>query len=144
MLSTSKVMQRIADKTENMPGIQLRLRPVQDIGGGGPRGGDSEFSYSLKGSNYGDCWSLGAELAAELRKLPQFTNVGTELDEGGVEQNLIIDRDTAARLGVSIGAIDSTSTTPSASARSRRSIPISTSIRVVLNAVTGATPGLDS
>ncbi|MCB1575584.1 MAG: efflux RND transporter permease subunit, partial [Xanthomonadales bacterium] len=50
-VSTSKVMQRLADKTDNMPGIQLRLRPVQDIGGGGPRGGDSEYTYSLKGSN---------------------------------------------------------------------------------------------
>ena len=143
-VSTSKVMQRLADKTDNMPGIQLRLRPVQDIGGGGPRGGDSEYTYSLKGSNYGDLVTWGPRLAAELRKLPQFTNVGTELDDGGVEQNLVIDRDTAARLGVSIGAIDSTLYNAFGERQISTIYSDLNQYKVVLNAVTGVTPGLDT
>ena len=143
-LATSKVMQRIADKTDNLPGIQLRLRPVQDIGGGGPRGGDSSYSYSLKGSNYDDLVTWGPRLAAELRKLPQFTNVSTELDEGGVAQNLVIDRDTASRLGVSIGSIDSTLYNAFGERQISTIYSDLNQYRVVLNAVTGATPGLDS
>ena len=143
-VATSKVMQRIADKTENLPGIQLRLRPVQDIGGGGPRGGDSSYSYSLKGSNYDDLVAWGPKLAAELRKLPQFTNVSTELDEGGVAQNLVIDRDTASRLGVSIGAIDSTLYNAFGERQISTIYSDMNQYKVVLNAVTGANPGLDT
>jgi multidrug efflux pump len=141
-VSTAEVMRRLMAKTADLPGVQVRLRPVQDIGGGGPRGGDSEYSYSLKGSSHEDLLLWGPRLAAELRKLPQFTNVGTELDDGGVEQNLVIDRDSAARLGVSIAAIDSTLY----NAFGERQISILYSdlnqYRVVLNAQTGATPGL--
>ena len=143
-VSTSKVMRRLADKTENLPGIQLRLRPVQDIGGGGPRGSDSEYSYSLKGSNYDDLVTWGPRLAAELRKLPQFTNVGTELDDGGIEQNLVIDRDTAARLGISIGAIDSTLYNAFGERQISTIYSDLNQYKVVLNAVPGATPGLDT
>ncbi|MGB0134504.1 efflux RND transporter permease subunit [Dokdonella sp.] len=143
-ISTSRVMRRLAAKTENLPGIKLRLRPVQDIGGGGPRGGDSEYSYSLKGSNYDDLLTWGPRLAAELRKLPQFSYVGTELDDGGVEQNLIIDRDTAARLGVSIGAIDSTLYNAFGERQISTIYSDQNQYRVVLNAVADATPGLDT
>ncbi len=143
-LATSKVMRRIAEKTNNLPGVQLRLRPVQDIGGGGPRGGDSSYSYSLKGSNYDDLVTWGPKLAAEMRKLPQFTNVSTELDEGGVAQNLVIDRDTAARLGISIGAIDSTLYNAFGERQISTIYSDLNQYRVVLNAVTGATPGLDT
>ncbi|MFZ1392122.1 MAG: efflux RND transporter permease subunit [Dokdonella sp.] len=145
-VATSKVMQRLADKTAGMSGIQLRLRPVQDIGGGGggPRGGDSEYSYSLKGSDYGQLLEWGPRLAAELRKLPQFTNVGTELDDGGIEQNLVIDRDTASRLGVSVGAIDSTLYNAFGERQISTIYSDLNQYRVVLNAVTGATPGLDT
>ncbi|HET9034052.1 MAG TPA: efflux RND transporter permease subunit [Dokdonella sp.] len=143
-LATAQVMRRIAKKAENLAGVQLRLRPVQDLGGGGPRGGDSSYSYSLKGSNYDDLITWGPKLAAELRKLPQFTNVSTELDEGGIAQNLIIDRDTASRLGVSIGAIDSTLYNAFGERQISTIYSDLNQYRVVLNAVTGSTPGLDT
>ncbi len=144
-VATSKVMQRIAAKTDNLPGLQLRLRPVQDIGGGGgPRGGDSSYSYSLKGSNYDDLVTWAPKLAAELRKQPQFTSVSTDLDEGSVAQNLVIDRDTAARLGVSIGAIDSTLYNAFGERQISTIYSDLNQYRVVLNAVTAATPGLDT
>jgi len=95
-VSTFAVMARLQAKTAGMPGIQLRLRPVQDVGGGGgPRGGDATYTYSLKGSNYEELLEWGPRLAAELAKLPQLKSVGTALDDGGIEQNLVIDRDTA-------------------------------------------------
>ncbi len=143
-VATSKVMQRIGEKTRGLPGIQLRLRPVQDIGGGGPRGGDSSYSYSLKGHDYDELVEWGPKLAAELRKLPQFTSVSTELDEGGIAQNLVIDRDTAARLGVSIGAITGTLYNAFGERQISTIYSDMNQYKVVLNAVTGAAPGLDN
>ncbi len=143
-VATSKVMQRIEEKTRDLPGIQLRLRPVQDIGGGGPRGGDSSYSYSLKGHDYAELVEWGPKFAAELRKLPQFTSVSTELDEGGIAQNLVIDRDTASRLGVSIGAITGTLYNAFGERQISTIYSDMNQYKVVLNAVTGAAPGLDN
>jgi multidrug efflux pump len=43
---------------------------------------------------------------AELKKNPKLADVGSDVEEGGLRQNIVIDRDRAAQLGVSIGAID--------------------------------------
>ena len=144
--STFAVMARLRDKTANLAGIELRLRPVQDLGGGGggPRGADASYTYSLKGSNSAELLEWGPKLAAELRKLPQLKDVGTALDDGGVEQNLVIDRDTAARLGVSIGAIDSVLYNAFGQRQISTIYSDLNQYRVVLNAITGATPGVDT
>ena len=143
--STFAVMARLQAKTSGMPGIELRLRPVQDLGGGGgPRGGDASYTYSLKGSNYAELIEWGPKLAAELRKLPQLKNVGTALDDSGVEQNLVIDRDTAARLGVSIGAIDSVLYNAFGQRQISTIYSDLNQYRVVLNAITGATPSVET
>jgi multidrug efflux pump len=143
--STFAVMERLRKNNENLAGIQLRLRPVQDLGGGGgPRGGDSQFSYSLKGSNYDELLEWGPKLAAEMKKLPQIKDVSTALDDGGVEQNLVIDRDTAARLGVSIGAIDSVLYNAFGQRQISTIYSDLNQYRVVLNAVTGDSPSVES
>ncbi len=144
--STFAVMDRLTKKTSDIAGIQLRLRSVQDLGGGGggPRGGDSQFSYSLKGSNYQELLEWGPRLADEMKKLPQLTSVGTSLDDGGIEQNLVIDRDTAARLGVSIGAISSVLYNAFGQRQISTIYSDLNQYRVVLNAITGETPGIDT
>ncbi|MCR6701722.1 MAG: efflux RND transporter permease subunit [Dokdonella sp.] len=144
--STFQVMDRLIRKTENLPGVELRLRPVQDLGGGGggPRGGDSQFSYSIKGSNYAELLEWGPRLAAEMKKLPQLTSVGTSLDDGGIEQNLVIDRDTASRLGVSIGAISSVLYNAFGQRQISTIYSDLNQYRVVLNAITGESPGVDT
>jgi multidrug efflux pump len=143
--STFVVMERLRKQTENIPGIQLRLRPVQDLGGGGgPRGGDSQFTYSLKGSNYQELLEWGPKLATEMKKLPLLKDVGTALDDGGIEQNFVIDRDTASRLGVSIGAIDSALYNAFGQRQISTIYSDLNQYRVVLNAITGLSPGLDT
>src|ERR1043165_2532699 len=47
------------------------------------------------------------KLVAALKKLPQLRDVASDVDNAGLRQNMVIDRDAAARLGVSIAAIDS-------------------------------------
>ncbi|MEO6075568.1 MAG: efflux RND transporter permease subunit [Dokdonella sp.] len=144
-VSTFVVLRRLSEATANIPGIQLRLRPVQDFGGGGgPRGGDSQYSFSLKGGSYEQLIEWGPKLATQLRKLKQFKDVGTELDDGGIQQNLTIDRDTASRLGVSIGAIDSVLYNAFGERQISTIYSDLNQYRVVLNAVTGDNAGVDT
>ncbi|MCQ4167469.1 efflux RND transporter permease subunit [Tahibacter harae] len=107
--STFAVMTRLSEKAGKVPGIRLRLRPVQDIGGGGGGGGGggAQYNYSLYGTDLGQLQEWTPKLVEALKKLPQLRDVGSDLEDAGLRQNLEIDRDTAARLGVSVAAINS-------------------------------------
>ncbi|MEO8672110.1 MAG: efflux RND transporter permease subunit [Tahibacter sp.] len=105
--STAAVMARIGRATANVPGIRLRLRPVQDLGGmGGGGGGGAQYNYSLKGDDFNELQTWAPRLVEALKQVPQLSDVASDLQKAGLRQNLVIDRDAAARIGVSIGAID--------------------------------------
>ena len=105
-VSTDAVIEQLRHATARVPGISVFLRPVQNIGG--PGGGNSKtlYSYNLKGDSYGELETWAPKLAAAMRKSPLFTDVSTSLDSSGLRETLKINRSTAARLGVSVGAID--------------------------------------
>jgi multidrug efflux pump len=108
--STFAVMTRLNRMASQVPGVQLRLRPVQDLpsgGGGGGSGSGGQYQVSLKGNDITELQAWSPKLVDALKKVPQLRDVGSDIDEAGPRQTLRIDRATAARLGVSIGAIDS-------------------------------------
>jgi len=104
---TFAVLARLSAKAANYPDLNLRLRPVQDLpsGGGGTSQG-AQYQVSLQGNDLASLQEWLPKLQAELKKNPKLRDVGTDVDEAGLRQNIVIDRDKAARLGVSIGAID--------------------------------------
>ena len=107
--STFAVMTRLNKMAGEVPGVRLRLRPVQDLPSGGGGGGNSggQYQVSLKGNDIASLQQWTPKLVEALKKIPQLRDVGSDVDEAGPRQMLQIDRDTAARLGVSVGAIDS-------------------------------------
>ncbi|MBO9661461.1 efflux RND transporter permease subunit [Dokdonella sp.] len=108
--STFLVMTRLNKMAGEVPGVRLRLRPVQDLpsgGGGGGGGTGGQYQVQLKGNDIVSLQEWTPKLVEALKKLPQLRDVGSDVDEAGPRQLLRIDRDTAARLGVSVGAIDS-------------------------------------
>ncbi|MFC4820103.1 efflux RND transporter permease subunit [Dokdonella ginsengisoli] len=107
--STFAVMTRLNKMAGDVPGVRLRLRPVQDLPSGGGGGGNSggQYQVSLKGNDIVSLQEWTPKLVEALKKIPQLRDVGSDVDEAGPRQMLQIDRDTAARLGVSVGAIDS-------------------------------------
>ncbi|HEU4662667.1 MAG TPA: efflux RND transporter permease subunit [Dokdonella sp.] len=107
--STFAVMTRLNRAAQAMPGVQMRLRPVQDLpsGGGGGGGSGGQFQVELKGNDIASLQAWTPKLVAALQKVPQLRDVGSDVDESGPRQMLVVDRDGAARLGISIAAIDS-------------------------------------
>jgi len=108
--STFAVMTRLNKMAANVPGIQMRLRPVQDLpsgGGGGSSGSGGQYQVSLKGNDSVELQAWAPKLVEVLKKIPQLRDVGSDIDEAGPRQMLQVDRNTASRLGVSVAAVDS-------------------------------------
>ena len=105
---TFAVLARLTAKAAKYPDLNLRLRPLQDLpsaGGGGTSQG-AQYQIGLQGNDLAELQEWLPKLVAELKKNPKLQDVGSDVDEGGLRQNIVIDRATASRLGVSIGTID--------------------------------------
>jgi multidrug efflux pump len=104
---TFAVLARLSAKAAKYPDLNLRLRPVQDLpsGGGGTSQG-AQYEVSLAGNDMAELEEWLPKLATRLKSEPRLRDVGSDLDSGGLRQNIVIDRARAARLGVSIGDID--------------------------------------
>jgi multidrug efflux pump len=68
----------------------------------------SQYQYTLLGDNTEEISYWAPKVEAALRKVPLLTDVNLDQQQGGLEINLIIDRVTAARLGLTVSQIDST------------------------------------
>ncbi|TAL75551.1 MAG: efflux RND transporter permease subunit [Rhodanobacter sp.] len=105
---TFAVLDRLTAKAAKYPDLNLRLRPLQDLpsasGGGTSQG--AQYQIGLQGSSLAQLQEWLPKLVAELKKNPMLQDVGSDVDQGGLRQNIVVDRATAARLGVSMGAID--------------------------------------
>jgi len=102
-----EIINRLRRKTAAVPGITLRLQPVQDIRVGG-RLTAALYQYSLTSTDLGALNYWSAQLLTELRKIPQLRDVNSDQLTHGLQSNVVIDRDSASRLGVSPQAIDDT------------------------------------
>jgi len=105
--STQQVVNRLSAKVDRYPDLDVRFRALQDLGGGG--GGSSQggqYSVNLQANEASELEEWLPKLQAELKKNPIFRDVGTDLDEGSLLQNMVVDRAKAARLGVSMAAVD--------------------------------------
>src|SRR5690606_30879530 len=95
--STFAVMTRLNRAAQAMPGVQMRLRPVQDLpsgGGGGGGGGGGQYQVQLKGNDIASLQQWTPKLVEALKKVPQLRDVGSDVDESGPRQTLVVDRDS--------------------------------------------------
>ena len=102
-----KVIGRLRMKASGIPGINLFMSPMQDIRMGG-RTGKAQYQYALQSSDLSELNTWAPRVVAALRKLPQLKDVTSDQLTGGLQSNVVIDRDSAARLGVSLAEIDNT------------------------------------
>ena len=106
-VSADQVIARLRKKTAAVVGINLFLQASQDIRVGG-RTTKSQFQYSLQSSDLAALGEWSAKLVAKLREFPQLKDVASDQQRLGLQMNVVVNRDTAARLGVSLAAIDNT------------------------------------
>ena len=105
--TAQQVIGRLRKKLAGVPGAPAFLQPVQDLRIGG-RMGNALYQYTLQGENLADLISWGPRVTAKLRTLPQLVDVSSDQQNKGLEANLVIDRPTAARLGITPQVIDNT------------------------------------
>src|SRR5499433_319568 len=106
-LSSDQVIARLRSKTAKIPGAQLFMQSVQDLSIGGRFGG-AQYQYTLQAENIADLNHWAPILQEKMRTLPGIYDVNTDQQVRGLESDLVINRDTASRLGVSMADIDST------------------------------------
>ncbi|HTA45479.1 MAG TPA: multidrug efflux RND transporter permease subunit [Bryobacteraceae bacterium] len=104
--SATEVIDRLRRKTEGMPGATLYLQANQDVRVGG-RSGNSEYQYTIESADFDQLSQWGPKILERLRQIPQIADVSSDLENSGLSSNVIVDRDTAARLGLTAQAVDS-------------------------------------
>ncbi len=106
-LTATQVIDRLQKHLDQVPGIHLYLQPVQDLTVD-DRVSRTQYQYTLEDADAGELDTMTAKMLAELRKLPQITEVATDQQNNGLSVQLNYDRPTASRLNISPDEIDST------------------------------------
>jgi multidrug efflux pump len=106
-LSADQVIARLRSKTAGIPGAALYLQAVQDLSVGG-RYGAAQYQYTLQADNLNDLTHWAPILQKRLAKIPELRDVNSDQQMHGLESAIVIDRDTAGRLGVDVLDIDNT------------------------------------
>ena len=105
--SASEVIARLRKKLARVAGAPTFLQPVQDLRIGG-KISNALYQYTLQGESYVELNKWAPVVVQKLRTLPQLVDVSSDQQDRGLQASLVIDRDTASRLGITPKMIDST------------------------------------
>jgi multidrug efflux pump len=105
--SVDEVTARLRPQLAKVPGGRLFLTAVQDIRAGG-RQSNSAFQYTLQSDSTDDLFTWTPKLVTALEHSAVLADVNSDQQQKGLETDLVIDRDTASRLGITASQIDST------------------------------------
>ena len=103
--TSTMVIQRLQRALQPVAGIRLFLSPVQDLRAGG-RSGNATYQYTLMADSTANLKTWAQKLNDAMAKSPVLTNVDSDLAENGLESFITIDRDAAARVGISPRDVD--------------------------------------
>jgi hydrophobe/amphiphile efflux-1 (HAE1) family protein len=105
--TADQVIARLRPKLARIEGAQLFLQASQDIRVGG-RASKTQYQYTLQDADAHELYAWAPKVLAKLRSVPMLRDVATDQQDGGTTATLKIDRDAAARFGISPQAIDDT------------------------------------
>ena len=98
-VSSEQVIARLRKKLGAVPGAPAYLTSVQDLTVGG-RMSSAQYQYTVQSDNYTDLQTWAPKIQAALSKVPQLADLNSDKQNNGLETNLVIDRVTASRLGI--------------------------------------------
>jgi multidrug efflux pump len=105
--SATDIIRRLQPPLAQVEGITLFMQPVQDLSIE-DRVSRTEYQYSIEDADAKELADWAPRLEAQLQNLPELRDVASDQQDQGLEANIVIDRDTAARLGILPAAIDNT------------------------------------
>jgi len=103
--TADQVITRLRPKLAELVGVQTFLQATQDINVGG-RTGQAQYQYTLSDSDLTELNTWAPKLLAALKNVPELTDVSSDQQSQSLAVNLTIDRDAAARFGISPANID--------------------------------------
>jgi multidrug efflux pump len=106
-ISADGVIARLRRAMSVVPGATLFLQAVQDIRVGG-RASNAQYQYTLQAPTLEELNEWSPKIAAALQRDPNLTDVNSDQQNKGLESDLVIDRDAAAQLGITVSQIDNT------------------------------------
>jgi hydrophobe/amphiphile efflux-1 (HAE1) family protein len=106
-ITASQVIDRLRPELAKVTGVNLFLQPAQDITVGG-RTARAAFQYTLQDPNIAELTEWSQKLMDKMRTLPELVDVSTDLMASAPQLKVTINRDQAARFGISAQAIDDT------------------------------------
>jgi multidrug efflux pump len=105
--SASEIIRRLTPELAQVSGITLYMQPVQDLTVE-DRVSRTQYQYSVEDTDPEELAAWAPKLLQQLRQLPQLRDVASDQQSGGLQAQLVIDRDTAGRLGILPQTIDDT------------------------------------
>ena len=104
-VTADDVINRLRGKLAVVPGATLILQSAQDLTIGG-RFGNAQYQYTLQSANLDDLNEWSPRLLQKLRSLPELRDQNSDQQDKGLQAKLVIDRDTASRLGITPQTLD--------------------------------------
>jgi multidrug efflux pump len=99
------VIRRLQDRLSTIPGISLYMQPVQDLSIDATVS-RTQYRFVLEDANPDELASWAPKLVDRLGQQPQFADVASDMQENGLAAYVTVDRDTAARFGITPATID--------------------------------------
>jgi multidrug efflux pump len=106
-ISADGVIARLRRQMAVIPGATLFLQAVQDIRVGG-RASNAQYQFTLQGPTLEELNEWSPKIAAAMQGDPNLADVNSDQQNKGLESDLVIDRDAAAQLGITVSQIDNT------------------------------------
>ena len=105
--TASEIILRLQPKLAQVQGITLYMQPVQDLTVE-DRVSRTQFQYTMEDTDARELSRLASQLVDKLRTLPELRDVASDDQTGALQADVVIDRDTASRLGILPAQIDNT------------------------------------
>ncbi len=103
--SASEVIRNLRDETAGTSGITLYMQPVQDLTLDNTIS-RTQYNFTLESADPLALARFAPRLVSVLRQQPELSDVVSNQEDNGLAVSVTIDRDSAARLGISVGTVD--------------------------------------
>ncbi len=99
------IIRRLRQEARDVAGLTLSVQPVQDLTIDATQG-RAQYQMALQGVSGAELATQAARLVDAMNRLPQVRNASSTVQNGGLALFVDVDRDSAARLGVTAQAVD--------------------------------------